>query len=237
MALNLIIKHKITSTTIIKILASLVIISTIALMMVLLFQDKSDQAQNQTTEYKQIFSDYHSSIDLQKRKDAAKDLENFLQHAKFKDQNLAVLNRKLIPIGIEVQKDGSVTILSDKRWKELFNSLKPDEIIKPRSNRIHLPKVEQEELIVRISPRKAPVISEIQIEEEEEESSYYNEDLDNPRNIYEEKVNRRAKAVKNYLYSTFSSAINHRRHGLRKTVINGYIDDTFKHYKKKAEEK
>ena len=201
-------------------------------------QHKTNQANN-TSKGVPIFSEYYSRVNYEKRKAAAEDLEKFLQHAKFKDDNLAVLNRKLIQIGIEVQKDGSVIVLPDERWKLLYSTLKPSEIVRIRKD-IYTGKV------VRLSPRRAPTIeiktksSEVtqnSHSQEEEEEEYYDEELPEPKNAYQDRVNRREIAVKNYLYSTFSKAINHKRHGLRSTVVNSYIDDTFQHYKRKAQEK
>lgn len=216
-------------------------------------QHKTNQANN-TSKGVPIFSEYYSRVNYEKRKAAAEDLEKFLQHAKFKDDNLAVLNRKLIQIGIEVQKDGSVIVLPDERWKLLYSTLKPSEIVSIRKDMPYIKEgTEDADLytgkVVRLSPRRAPTIeiktkssevtqnSHSQEEEEEEEEEYYDEELPEPKNSYQDRVNRRETAVKNYLYSTFSKAINHKRHGLRSTVVNSYIDDTFQHYKRKAQEK
>lgn len=214
-------------------------------------QHKTNHA-NSTSKGVPIFSEYYSRVNYEKRKAAAEDLEKFLQHAKFKDDNLAVLNRKLIQIGIEVQKDGSVIVLPDERWKQLYSTLKPSEIVRIRKDMPYIKEgTEDADLytgkVVRLSPRRAPTIeiktksSEItQNSQEEEEEEYYDEDdeeLPEPKNAYQDRVNRRETAVKNYLYSTFSKAINHKRHGLRSTVVNSYIDDTFQHYKRKAQEK
>lgn len=216
-------------------------------------QHKTNQANN-ASKGVPIFSEYYSRVNYEKRKAAAEDLEKFLQHAKFKDDNLAVLNRKLIQIGIEVQKDGSVIVLPDERWELLYSTLKPSEIVRIRKDMPYIKEgTEDADLytgkVVRLSPRKAPTIeiktksSEVtqnthsQEEEEEEEEEYYDEELPEPKNAYQDRVNRREIAVKNYLYSTFSKAINHKRHGLRSTVVNSYIDDTFQHYKRKAQEK
>lgn len=216
-------------------------------------QHKTNQA-NSTSKGVSIFSEYYSRVNYEKRKAAAEDLEKFLQHARFKDDNLAVLNRKLIQIGIEVQKDGSVIVLPDERWKQLYSTLKPSEIVRIRKEK-DMPYIkegtEDADLytgkVVRLSSRRAPTIeiktksSEItQNSQEEEEEEYYDEDdeeLPEPKNAYQDRVNRRETAVKNYLYSTFSKAINHKRHGLRSTIVNSYIDDTFQHYKRKAQEK
>lgn len=213
-------------------------------------QHKTNQANN-TSKGVPIFSEYYSRVNYEKRKAAAEDLEKFLQHAKFKDDNLAVLNRKLIQIGIEVQKDGSVIVLPDERWKLLYSTLKPSEIVSIRKDMPYIKEgTEDADLytgkVVRLSPRRAPTIeiktksSEVtqnSHSQEEEEEEYYDEELPEPKNAYQDRVNRRETAVKNYLYSTFSKAINHKRHDLRRTVVNSYIDDTFQHYKRKAQEK
>lgn len=208
-------------------------------------QHKTNQANN-ASKGVPIFSEYYNRVNYEKRKAAAEDLEKFLQHAKFKDDNLAVLNRKLIQIGIEVQKDGSVIVLPDERWKLLYSTLKPSEIVRIRKDMPYIKEgTEDADLYtVRLSPRRAPSIeikaksTEVtQNTQEEEEEEYYDEELPEPKNTYQDRVNRRETAVKNYLYSTFSKAINHKRHGLRRTVVNSYIDDTFQHYKRKAQEK
>lgn len=73
----------------------------------------------------------------EKRFQAARDMEDFLRGMPLSEEGRKILNRKLIQVGIEIQpKTNKVIVLPKARWKELFLTLKPDEIVN-----IHDPKL------------------------------------------------------------------------------------------------
>lgn len=184
-----------------------------------------------------VFKEHYKSEQYKKRSEAAKDLENFLMHAKLTQENRDVLNRKLIQVGIEVQKDSSVTVMPDDVWREKFKTLRPEEIIRVKPDKKYFGEGTKElydSFRIRVSEKSAPLISVKKnkaVPEEEEEEEI--EELSD----YERRFKRRSNAVRNYFYYTFSKSINRQRNGKRRTVVNSYLDDTFQYYKRKAEQK
>src|SRR5574344_1370171 len=212
-------------------------------------QAKQEVVRLEDKKVKPIFANKTKS-DLEKRKEAAKDLKNFLRGQPMKPHSRDVLNRKLIQIGIEVQKDSSVTVMSDEVWAKAFATLKKEEIIDTSK----IPKVDTDSEIKivdedtkiiyaddfnqssmntpsRKTARTSPQIDFNNALEEEEEEPYNDyKDLTE----YQRRVKKRADKVKHYLFYTFNRATNHTYKGNRDTVVNKYLDDTISHYRDKV---
>lgn len=89
---------------------------------------------------KRVFDGYQSADKkelYEKRFQAAKDMEDYLRGMPLNEEGRKILNRKLIQVGIEIQpKTNKVIVLPKARWRELFLTLKPEEIVN-----IHDPKL------------------------------------------------------------------------------------------------
>ncbi len=217
-----------------------------------LYIKPTSQAQQEVVrlEDKKVKPIFANKTNLEKRKEAAKDLKNFLRGQPMKPHSRDVLNRKLIQIGIEVQKDSSVTVMSDEVWAKAFATLKKEEIIDTSK----IPKVDADSEIKIVdedtkiiyaddfnqssmntpSRKKARTSPQIDFNNalEEEEEEPYNEYKDLTE--YQRRVKKRADKVKHYLFYTFNRATNHTYKGNRDTVVNKYLDDTISHYRDKV---
>ncbi len=160
-----------------------------------------------------------------KRLAAARQMQDFLNGARFSGARLEALNRKLAPAGLASDGEGRITVLGDREWARAVADLAPGERVKiPSALEGYISELQ----------RRYGIISAGAVEEEEEEEE---EEAPMPAQERAQAVEARRRKITIYLYKAFSSTINRAsERGNRATIWSDYLDSTMDEYGRRMDQ-